>query len=186
MYCGFKPKSNPTVEGIVVKSAIEESVFDHRRGYDINVTYEYHVNGQKYLSDRICCGDSSNESPKEIVDKYPVGTKVTVYYRENNHSHSVIEPRLGRSGPVAAYGFGFLFLWSLVISFCQPHNSGWIAVGMFGVYMLLGEILIILYPPNNSDAAFNNPIANIVIHSIFGLIILSCLTYSYLLKKRNE
>ena len=185
MYCGFTPKSNPTVEGVVVKSAIEKSIIDHRRGYDINVTYEYHVDGKKYLSDRICCGESSNESSKEIVDTYPIGTKVTVYYRENNPRNSVIEPRLGRSGPVLAYGFGFLFILSLFISFCSPHNSGWIALGMFGLFILLGDILMIIYPPNNSDAAVNNPITNIVMHFVFVSLGLACLIYSYIMKKQN-
>jgi hypothetical protein len=183
MYCGFNPKNNPTVPGVIVNSAIEKSKIE-RRGYTINVTYEYHVDRHKYLSNRICCGESANESPEDIVQKYPIGSKVTVYYREKDHSLSVIDPRIGRSGPIMAYAFGFLFLWSLFISIAGPHDSGWIAIGMFGIFILSFSLLMFIFPPSNKDAAVNNYWVNIVMHFAIILAGLSCLFYSYLLKKK--
>ena len=185
MYCGFSPKQNPTVEGVIIKSAIEESNFDRRRGYTIDVTYEYYVNGNKYLSNRICCGTSSNDSSEEIVEKYPVGSEITVYYREKKPNLSVIEPRIGRSAPVNAYAFGFLFIWSFVISITGSQNSSWLALGMFGVFILSSSLLTILYPPSNKDAALNNMFANMLINFIIILVGLACIFYSYILKKKN-
>lgn len=184
-YCGFSPKSNPTVEGVIVKSAIEKSIFDNRRGYDINIIYEYHVDGRKYLSDMISCGESSNESPEEKVEKYPVGKKVTVYHRANNPSLSVIEPQLGRSGSVMAYMFGALFIVSLAGSFISSQNSGWQTIGLSGIFILLSSIFTIAYPPTNKDAALNNDIFSIIFHSIIILSGLACLIFSYILKKKN-
>jgi len=93
--CGFTPKRNPTVPGVIIKSSIEESEFE-RRGYTIEVAYAYTVNDKKYISNTICCGSTANELSKDIIKKYPVDSDVTVYYREKNPSLSVIEPRFGR------------------------------------------------------------------------------------------
>lgn len=122
VFCGFNPKDNPTTEGIIIRSSIEKSKIE-RRGYSIDVTYEYHAEGQKYLSNRICCDTSSNEFSKYIIEKYPVGSKVTVYYRDKEPSLSVIEPRLGRSGSVLAFAFGFLFLGILLLIIFQARKQ---------------------------------------------------------------
>ena len=122
MYCGVNPKKNPTVEGIIIKSSIEQSRFE-RRGYSIDVTYEYNVDGHKYLSNRVCCGSTANDFSKEIIEKYPAGSKVTVYYRADKPYLSVIEPRIGRSGVAMISAFGFLFLVTLLGSIFQAKKQ---------------------------------------------------------------
>ncbi len=184
MYCGFNPKGNPTVEGVIVNSAIEKSNIE-RRGYTIDVTYEYHVDNNKYLSSRICCSESANESPEEIVKKYPIGSKVTVYYRETNHSLSVIEPRIGRGGPIMTYAFGFLFLVTILLSFTGQQDSGRLASFLFGIFILSFSLIMIIYPPQNKDAAINNFWVNIVMHFIIISVGISCIIYSYFLKNKN-
>ena len=83
--CGFFPTNNPTTRGIIIKSSIEKSEFE-RRGYSLEVIYQYFVDNKEYKSSTICCGSSANEFTKDILSKYPVGTYVTVYYRENSHN----------------------------------------------------------------------------------------------------
>ena len=122
VFCGLSPKDNPTTKGIIVKSSIEKSKIE-RRGYSINVTYEYYVEGKKYLSSRICCDTSANEFSKDIIEKYPFHSEVTVYYRENKPSFSVIEPRLGRSGFVLAFGFGIIFIGTLFLLIFEARNQ---------------------------------------------------------------
>ena len=122
MFCGFNPKDNPTVEGMIIKSSIEKSNIE-RRGYSIDVTYEYHVEGQRYLSNRICCDTSANDFSKDIIAKYPVGSKVKVYYRDKKPNLSVIEPRLGRNGAVFVFAFGFLFLGILFLIIFQTRSN---------------------------------------------------------------
>ena len=46
MYCGLDPKNNSTVDGVIVKSSIEKSRLE-RRGYSIDIEYEYRVEGEK-------------------------------------------------------------------------------------------------------------------------------------------
>ena len=184
MYCGFNPKKNPTAEGIIVKSAIEKSNFE-RRGYTINVTYEYNVNNKKYLSNRICCSESSNESPEEIVKNYTLKSKVTVYYREKNPNLSVIEPRIGRSGPILAYAFGFLFLATVLLNFKKEQDLARSAYFLLGIFFLSFSLIMIVCPPQNKNAAVNNFWVNIVMHLIIISFGFACILYSYILKKRH-
>jgi hypothetical protein len=184
MYCGFNPKGNPTADGIIVNSAIEKSNFE-RRGYTINVTYEYHVNNNKYLSNRICCSESSNESPEEILKKYPPKSKVTVYYREKNPNLSVIEPRIGRSGPILAYVFGFLVLATVLLNLKKEQDLARSASFLLGIFFLSFSLIMIVCPPQNKNAAVNNFWVNIVMHFIIISLGFTCISYSYLLKKRN-
>lgn len=108
MNCGFLPKANPTVEGIIRKSSVEKSTFE-RRGYSIKIEYEYEVGETSYSSNTVCCGSTANELGKGIIKKYPAGSKVTVYYRKNNPDSSAIEPRIARGQRVMWFFSGFLF-----------------------------------------------------------------------------
>ncbi|MCP3879779.1 MAG: DUF3592 domain-containing protein, partial [Sulfitobacter sp.] len=122
MNCGFFPKKNPTVEGIVVKSSVDKSEFE-RRGYSIVVNYEYQVEDKAYKSNTICCGSTANDLTKEITKKYPLGSKVTVYYRDKKPELSVLEPRIGRSNGVLLVSFGFLLLIIIIFNFYHARKN---------------------------------------------------------------
>ncbi len=108
MNCGFLPKENPRVEGMIRKSSVEKSTFE-RRGYSIEIVYDYKVGETSYSSNTVCCGSTANELGKDIVKKYPIGSQVAVYYRKNNPDSSAIEPRIARSQLVMLFFSGFLF-----------------------------------------------------------------------------
>lgn len=120
--CGFTPKRNPTVPGVIIKSSIEKSEFE-RRGYTIEVAYTYTVNDKKYISNTICCGSTANELSKDIIKKYPVDSDVTVYYRGKKPNLSVIEPRFGRTSVVVIFTFSFLFFAIVIGNLYQARKD---------------------------------------------------------------
>ena len=122
MNCGFLPKTNPTVEGKIRKSSVEKSTFE-RRGYSIKIEYEYQVGETSYISNTICCGSTANELEKGIIDKYPVGSKVTVYYRKNNPRVSAIEPRIARGQKVMLLFSGFFFFALIGYNFYHTQKN---------------------------------------------------------------
>ena len=122
MYCGFAPRKNPTVEGEIVKSSIDKSDIE-RRGYSIDIVYKYMVNGNEYKSNMICCGTTANEFSKEITKKYPVGSKITVYYKGNNPNLAVIEPKIGRGSTVMITVSGLLFSAILFFTLYQAKKG---------------------------------------------------------------
>jgi hypothetical protein len=105
----------PRAEGRVLESNIERvrktssrSRRKRRRGknrigtnrqsritYKANVFYEYSVKSNKYSSDKISFGDysSSNQShAQNIVNRYPRGKDVKVYYNPEDPQLAVLEP----------------------------------------------------------------------------------------------
>ena len=185
MHCGFHPSKNPTVEGIIVKSAIEKSNFERRRGYKIGVTYEYFVNGKKYLSDMICCGESSNESSRSIINKYPLNSRVTVYYRDKKPYLSVIEPRLGRSGIVMSGMSAFLFISTLMYGISITKKYIWVTPAVVGIFIISSAVFSIIYPPSNEEAALNSTVTSIVFHTLMFIFGLVFVIFSYILKRKN-
>lgn len=79
----------PTVEGTVTKSQVRR-----RRGNrSLRMRYEYDVNGQTYESGQIAFfGRVLAGTVTERRKRYPLGTKVTVYYNPDNPAVAVLEP----------------------------------------------------------------------------------------------
>jgi hypothetical protein len=110
-----KSKNWPTAEGKIVSSSVARARTHHRNrigtNYSANVRYEYMVGGQTHLSDRVAFFDSSHDDPshvREIVNRYPTGSKVTVRYSPVNSAEAVLETRI--DGPsFLAPGMGSLF-----------------------------------------------------------------------------
>lgn len=92
----------PSTRGKVVTNMIES--IKNRPGdpgynfHDTEVTnlplveYEYHVGGKQYRGKRITIGEkTSGYEIEEILDRYPVGTEVTVYYDPADPQKAVLE-----------------------------------------------------------------------------------------------
>jgi len=92
---GQKSKDWKIITGIITKSKVFEP---YRKGNPSApiVHYEYTLNGKTYKSDRIFWGNVHTsctlDAAQKVVDKYRLGTKVTVYYNQNNVRESVLEP----------------------------------------------------------------------------------------------
>ena len=75
------------------------------------VEYEYKVNDRKLRSDRIMIGHAKSESELEsVLDRYPLGAKVVVYYNPADPKDAVLErfpvARIRGCGILMLFPFG--------------------------------------------------------------------------------
>jgi hypothetical protein len=87
----------PTCEGTVTSASVYH--WQHRtlELYIPRVHYAYDVGGEDHTGKRLAWGQNPFGSTKEedaedIIARYPVGSKVLVYYNPRKTSESVLEP----------------------------------------------------------------------------------------------
>jgi hypothetical protein len=86
----------PSVPGTVQTSRVEVSGGEYTTVYP-HIEYEYTVAAQKYRYDSIKAGDKfvslsfTQSNAYEVVEKYPVGTRVRVYYNPDNPAEATLE-----------------------------------------------------------------------------------------------
>jgi hypothetical protein len=97
LYESFTGYSWPNAKGMVVSSAAMSKLMHGRHGDYMacwpNVRYVYVVNGKRFTSDRVLFmhRGMSKKQTQEIVDRYPVGKIVDVFYNPDNTQASVLE-----------------------------------------------------------------------------------------------
>ncbi len=118
----------PSTSGRVISSNIKRSAGSsgsrvNTPTYSSDVRYAFTIDGQVFKNNRISFGEygSSDETHAQgIVRRYPVGKTVTVYYKQDDPSESVLElggPGLGIAlkllvGPVfVIIGIGLVVLF---------------------------------------------------------------------------
>ena len=94
------------IEGVIYKSKKDSSFgwlgsnLVHTE--NANLKYRYRVNGKKYTNDRISAfgvlGISGN-IPSQIIQKYPKGKRVKIYYNPEAPERSCLEPGIGITNP---------------------------------------------------------------------------------------
>jgi hypothetical protein len=103
----------PTVQGVVQSSSMEYHSGGKGGGtYHAHVLYNYNLNGTAFSGDRIAYGDYGSSNPshaQEIVNRYPAGAKVTVYYMRTNPEECLLEPGI-KAQAWFLPGFGIVFL----------------------------------------------------------------------------
>lgn len=103
------------------------------------VVYEYVVNGQRYQSQRVHFGmpfgSSFASMVQGVVDKYPVGSLVEVYYDPENPSEAVLERTAGSSNR--------LFTCIIVLILLVVIVS---AALLFGVFNFMPQIIEQFFP----------------------------------------
>lgn len=81
--------------GEVTRSDITTTTSKNGKQYKANIQFIYRVHGTEYMSKRAFYGSnistSSKKRAQKLIDKYPVGQKVNVYYDPMKNSRSVIE-----------------------------------------------------------------------------------------------
>lgn len=82
-----------TTTGTVMMSSVQSG---HRGSRYPVVVYQYEVNGKSHQSQIIKAGEqylniSFAGQAQEIVNRYPIGTTVTVYYNPDNPAESALE-----------------------------------------------------------------------------------------------
>jgi len=107
----------PTAQGVIRDSSVE-----HQRGnkggtYLAKVMYDFTVNATTFNGKRVAFGDysSGNSSlARDIVDRYPKGKTVAVYYNQKNPQVCVLEPGIkGQTWLLPVFGLIFLAAGSI-------------------------------------------------------------------------
>lgn len=122
---GRSSASWPTTQGEVVYSSLEQHMSTDSDGdasvtYGAKVVYNYQVGGQALTGDRRRFSESRSSSARraqEAVNRYPVGSQVTVYYDPDNPQVSVLETGASAGGvvvPVVTLGLLIFGLYKLV------------------------------------------------------------------------
>lgn len=136
LWIGNASKSWPTVPGKVVSSIVDsrqrhERSSKHRSSRDVTnyyaqVVYEYTVNGKTRSSNDIAFGGYSlSKDPSQasgIVDKYPAGSQVVVYYSPAHPSMAVLEPGIRENSYIIPI-FGAFSFGMGIIAFVQLPKS---------------------------------------------------------------
>ena len=121
----------PTTQGVIVSSEIQsisrtrESTRRQRKKFGVRrvkrytvyrplVTYRYTVNGQTYTQRNLDVNGSSEyrkqSSAEAILEKYPVGQEVTVYYDPDNPRDALLEPGEDRGSVLLFFVVGMFML----------------------------------------------------------------------------
>ena len=115
-----KSLSWPETGGTVIKSEVVtgESVFssdddgESQPMYSAEINYTYQVDDMLYTSNRISfAGKASYSRPDKaeaILERYPEGSSVTVFYNPDQHDLAVLERSAKGSGALFAAGIVFL------------------------------------------------------------------------------
>jgi len=85
----------PSVDGQVRSSSVQTNHKGDSPTYIPDVGYSYLVNKDSYFNTRLVYGNRNSGRIKDVqkvIDQYPVGRTVKVYYNPSNPSESVIEP----------------------------------------------------------------------------------------------
>ncbi len=114
----------PTVQGSVVSSEVSRSRSSGGKNrtkttYQSDVLYDYVVNGTTYSANKVSFGEVGRGTPapaREIVNRYPKGKNVTVYYNPDKPETAVLEPGMSAAVYfVSGFGGVFLFFGLLVL-----------------------------------------------------------------------
>lgn len=100
---GLKSRSWPTATGTVQDARIQSHQSRDEEGdvtttYEALIRYQYNVAGQEHQGMRRTFSDvrtSSRSRTEKILERYPAGSSVTVYYDPGDPSASVLEPGVG-------------------------------------------------------------------------------------------
>ncbi len=131
---GTASKSWPSTNGTVQVSSMTSSYGCHGKSgcyytYVANIDYAYNVGGVQYSSGQLnIIGSASSRDPSYIqglVNQYPVGESVQVYYNPATPSQAVLQPGV-QSGSYALVVFGLIFaLVGLFVAFKGATSYGY-------------------------------------------------------------
>lgn len=115
----------PATEGVIRSGeVVEDNRGEDGSSYSVKLTYQYTVAGKEYSCDRYrygtedsCCPDS----PQSIVNTYPPGSRVRVYYNPRNPADAVLSPGVRAKELYAVtfmtpFNLAMLGLWGLGVS----------------------------------------------------------------------
>ncbi|OPX41020.1 MAG: hypothetical protein DRG82_01810 [Deltaproteobacteria bacterium] len=130
---GAQESSNwPSTQGTIISSRVSKQTrrdSKTRRNvitYYPRVQFKYTVNGRPYTSNRIEFGGTSGgmeRVAKRVVNRYPSGKKVNVYYNPKDPQYAILEAGFTWSGLFIFLG-GIVFFAVGIICFRSYRRSG--------------------------------------------------------------
>lgn len=123
-------ESWPSVQGIVSHSEIQQSTRDETIMYAAVIKYEFTVDSISYLGNRISLSSensktSSAREVKKVLQKYPLGERVKVFYDPELPENSVLETGADTLTYIIKYVpfvlalFGVLMLYQVIRVFAM-------------------------------------------------------------------
>ena len=115
----------PSVPGSVISSEKEKHTTTEESGsskrtvtyYLAAINYEYQVDGKAYRSNRIAFGGQNRNQTVTLLNKYPKGKSVIVFYDPDDPEEASLEPGM-KKGSYFTPIFGAVFaLFGLLIAF---------------------------------------------------------------------
>jgi hypothetical protein len=98
------------VSGTILRSEVQFDWEDYRPV----IEYEYQVDGKSYRGDGIVIGPliqfNWRGPAKRMVERYPVGSTVTVYVDARNPRRAALQPKTDRNLPLFVVSFGAVAL----------------------------------------------------------------------------
>jgi hypothetical protein len=127
-------ESWPTVEGVIESAGMQSQTSDEGGiTYSADIAYAYQVAGRHYDGHRLAFGGlaASAARARAILDRFPPGRKVPVFYAPGDPQLAVLEPGI--------------------------HGGTWVCFGVGLVFVLAGVMMRQLFSgmrrPDESDAA---------------------------------
>ena len=116
----------PTTQGKITSSTIGVSTDEDGSTYHADINYQYVINDHWITADIVNFGEYGSDDPDhagDIVDKYPVGKVVSVYYDPERPKTAVLEPGLTWSSYFILI-MGIIFIIVPAIIFASILRSG--------------------------------------------------------------
>jgi uncharacterized protein DUF3592 len=87
----------PTAKGVITVSRLQVGYFKGMKGYYGDIQYRYKVGNTEYNGTRLSFTRvhlAVEDAWQKVIDNYPVGKAVAVYYDPSNPGTAVLEPGL--------------------------------------------------------------------------------------------
>ena len=126
---GYESKSWPKTNGTITYAEVDSWMKDGKSQYDARINYSYEVEGEKYNSTKINTSGSYSGSnitkAKELVDEFPPGKTVDVFYDPEVPNSAALKPGISGSDiAMAAFPLVFLIIGLAVLTgILKPQRS---------------------------------------------------------------
>ena len=180
----------PTVDGVVTTSKVVVVPRGHRSTTAPKITYAYQIGNKKYIGDRYRYGQGSTSdgNVRQVVDQFPIGRRVMVYYSPDDPSDSLLHTGIDGSDlflamfmtPFNAVMLGIWAAFAIAIrNSRRPPVAGgvrfWddgfqlrirlprIAPGVVGIGLLAGGSFLLTFVVGFFAGGFNPPVERMAV-----------------------
>ena len=119
LYYAYKSSSWTPVQGMILESALAtpSPEKDRPQTYVPEITYRYEVSGKKIRNNRVSFEREFRDKSQaaSIVEKYPRGKPVTVFYNPSSPSQAVLEPGIKISALITSCTGALMALFSFLL-----------------------------------------------------------------------